>query len=365
MTYGYRLNVEDIFFRMADEAFRIATATMSDAEDFDPAGNMCKVRAPIVDEAISNAVLAIVGWAVGFESFVNLTWRLRVGTDLPTKDLLEHTLRTMGTVEKAKYLFHRDHERGKRPEWVPALERLFGFRNTFVHFKDGTKFIGHSFEPPELLALRQSVLEEMRAALIQAVRDLAPGQPFMRTAFLRGTYRVLEADGAEDLEEEYLEDEWTRYVPDDSESNRSEPHAESFPSAQCLAEELKEHPILVLDELRGIVLRIPAENLFKMGHASLRQEAKGVLGALARVLLARCPNTGLLVEGHTDVLGSRSAHRRFSEERAENVRIALIRAGFRPTNVEARGIGSDWPVAKDDSPDGRSANRRIDIVLRG
>jgi len=71
------------------------------------------------------------------------------------------------------------------------------------------------------------------------------------------------------------------------------------------------------------------------------------------------------VGGHTDATGSPALNQRLSLRRAQAVRAYLVRQGLAPGAVTAQGYGSDWPVASDDTPEGRAQNRRVELILTG
>ncbi len=74
------------------------------------------------------------------------------------------------------------------------------------------------------------------------------------------------------------------------------------------------------------------------------------------------PNYKIIVEGHTDAVGSDESNRVLSEQRAEAVRSALMNQGIASTR-STRGLGEAYPIASNDSMDGRQLNRRVDIVI--
>jgi outer membrane protein OmpA-like peptidoglycan-associated protein len=52
-----------------------------------------------------------------------------------------------------------------------------------------------------------------------------------------------------------------------------------------------------------------------------------------------------------------------SERRAEAVRMVLIDLGVAPSRMVVRGYGKAYPVASNDSPEGRQLNRRVEVVI--
>jgi len=69
------------------------------------------------------------------------------------------------------------------------------------------------------------------------------------------------------------------------------------------------------------------------------------------------------VFGHTDNNGSDDVNGPLSEKRATAVRDYLVRRGLKEDRIETRGFGSTKPVADNATENGRSRNRRVEIVL--
>jgi OOP family OmpA-OmpF porin len=110
----------------------------------------------------------------------------------------------------------------------------------------------------------------------------------------------------------------------------------------------------------------PLDDLaFETGASALTNAQYLSLEALAG-FLAEDPNRRVVLVGHTDAEGSLDANIRLSEARANAVRVRLLDAySTNPAQVEARGIGYLAPRAVNTSPEGREANRRVEVVLIG
>lgn len=75
------------------------------------------------------------------------------------------------------------------------------------------------------------------------------------------------------------------------------------------------------------------------------------------------PGRRFVIEGHTDSIGNDAANMKLSLQRAEKIRSCLIEKSVIPAAlVEARGFGESSPVADNDTQEGRSQNRRVDII---
>jgi len=100
---------------------------------------------------------------------------------------------------------------------------------------------------------------------------------------------------------------------------------------------------------------------FATGKATLTEDSKAVLKGVATSLAAR-PDVRVEVQGHTDNTGSRAANLRISKARAVAVEKFLEQNGVSPAQLTAKGYGPDKPIASNKTKDGRSQNRRVDLV---
>ena len=91
----------------------------------------------------------------------------------------------------------------------------------------------------------------------------------------------------------------------------------------------------------------------------------GVYSELDRVaaVLARYPQTTIIVEGHTDSTGSDAYNQQLSERRANSVARYLAQRGVNASRIKAIGYGEQRPVASNDTAEGRQKNRRVEIRI--
>jgi flagellar motor protein MotB len=102
--------------------------------------------------------------------------------------------------------------------------------------------------------------------------------------------------------------------------------------------------------------------LFDTGKSLVRAESAPALKAIAAALTAH-PDLRILIEGHTDNVGDAAANLALSRERAEAVKAELVRAhGIAEDRIETAGLGDTKPVADNGSAEGRSSNRRVEVV---
>lgn len=112
---------------------------------------------------------------------------------------------------------------------------------------------------------------------------------------------------------------------------------------------------------RGIVVTMN-EVLFDTDGATLRPGGMRLLARLG-ALLRDHPDRVLAIEGFTDTAGDDAQNKALSEERAAAVREALVDAGVASGRIVSRGYGEAFPIASNESPEGRVRNRRVEIVI--
>ena len=122
-----------------------------------------------------------------------------------------------------------------------------------------------------------------------------------------------------------------------------------------------------VSELRGLMtVKMKDKVLFASGSATLGRPGKEALRKVAEAL-GTIPDRVIRVEGHTDDVptggGAFPTNWELSSARALAVVRYLQEAGLNPTRLAAAGYGEYQPIAANDSPEGRSLNRRIEIVL--
>lgn len=120
----------------------------------------------------------------------------------------------------------------------------------------------------------------------------------------------------------------------------------------------------ISEDANEILVRLGAELLFDTGKHTLRPAATAALEKLA-LLLKDHPGLPILIEGHTDSVGTPQANRLLSERRANAVKSWLISRGEVPAGrITSKGFGPSVPVASNATPAGRQQNRRVEIRVR-
>jgi outer membrane protein OmpA-like peptidoglycan-associated protein len=119
----------------------------------------------------------------------------------------------------------------------------------------------------------------------------------------------------------------------------------------------------IKETARGLVLSL-SDILFDVGQATIKASAQNNIRQIAAVL-KQYPSHHISVEGYTDATGGDAYNLKLSEARAAAVRTALISGGIDSTIITSHGFGKDNPVAANTTPDGRAANRRVEVIIEG
>ena len=112
---------------------------------------------------------------------------------------------------------------------------------------------------------------------------------------------------------------------------------------------------------RGLVLTL-GDVLFDTNQSTLKAGAYETLDRLAMALREKAGRR-VAIEGHTDNVGSDENNRALSERRAQSVQSALTQRGVARTQITTLGKGENFPVASNESADGRQQNRRVELIF--
>ena len=118
----------------------------------------------------------------------------------------------------------------------------------------------------------------------------------------------------------------------------------------------------IVNNGQNLTVTLPQDILFAFNSTEVSGGARSDLFTLANSL-QRYPNTTVNVIGHTDNVGGAAFNLDLSQRRAQAVSSILINAGVSPNRIRSLGRGEDQPVATNLSPEGRQANRRVEIII--
>ena len=125
--------------------------------------------------------------------------------------------------------------------------------------------------------------------------------------------------------------------------------------------------VIVQEGENYVLLRFADGVLFDSGRADLRPEALEALGAIANQLEG-LDDIEIMIEGHTDNIPISTARFRdnldLSQARSAEVwRYFVNNRGMDPTSIGAIGLSEYRPIADNNTPEGRQANRRVEMRI--
>ncbi|MDP8258147.1 MAG: flagellar motor protein MotB [Candidatus Aadella gelida] len=147
---------------------------------------------------------------------------------------------------------------------------------------------------------------------------------------------------------------------------------ESFEEAKKMLEkklksEIADESISLEIDERGLVIILSDYILFDSGKAEVKEDANTVLSKVAQIIKKKVPGKNIGVGGHTDNIpithSSWKSNWELSTTRATNVLHSLVERGVLPGKLSATGYGEHRSLGSNDTEEGRSANRRVEIVI--
>jgi outer membrane protein OmpA-like peptidoglycan-associated protein len=139
----------------------------------------------------------------------------------------------------------------------------------------------------------------------------------------------------------------------------AEKAAQAKADADQLMQELSE--LKAQQTERGIVLTI-GDVLFATGKSNLSPAANKSVAKLAE-FLRKYSTRNVLIEGHTDSVGSDDFNLALSQQRANSVKSRLVADAVDPARITTVGYGEKYPVASNDTTSGKAQNRRVDLII--
>jgi chemotaxis protein MotB len=134
--------------------------------------------------------------------------------------------------------------------------------------------------------------------------------------------------------------------------------------ASAAAREIANGMIAIHEGRDGLTISLNEAGFFDSGSAEVRPEALEVLDRIASAL----PAAGLRVEGHTDNVPiatmQYASNWELSSARASSIARLLLRNGnVKPDRLSVAGYAEFHPLADNSTAEGRSKNRRVDLVV--
>jgi outer membrane protein OmpA-like peptidoglycan-associated protein/predicted nuclease with TOPRIM domain len=117
-----------------------------------------------------------------------------------------------------------------------------------------------------------------------------------------------------------------------------------------------------LDE-RGLMTTVPGELLFAVDSDEVRPGAYDTLAKVAE-LIGKYGKQQVMIMGHSDAMGDAERNRQLSERRAERVKqIFVENFELAADRLSTEGVGEARPIASNATPQGRRANRRVEVLI--
>ena len=118
---------------------------------------------------------------------------------------------------------------------------------------------------------------------------------------------------------------------------------------------------------------LSADDAFAFNKATLSKSAKATLDNAVLAKLDTCATVNtVIINGHTDRLGSQSYNQKLSEKRADAVQSYLASKGLKAENMDTMGSGKTQPIKSCDDKLGRkklieclAPNRRVTVDVKG
>ena len=237
--------------------------------------------------------------------------------------------------------------------WEEPLKRLSGLLQIEPRFDDGYEKL-------------TSTLEEQITGLQQAGEQLKVGQK-EQSEIITGQQKELVSLRRElanmRLELAQMDELLVTMIPGSGTSgaNTTGGASESRSNPVSINNLFSRDEAVVLQENNRTIIRLVGLE-FPTGSAALPKNNSAV--RKLRDGLNLFPNSYITIEGHTDSQGATDQNRRLSQSRAEALRTYVVNnIGIPESRVTAIGKGESQPIASNETMAGRTANRRIDVVI--
>ena len=213
-------------------------------------------------------------------------------------------------------------------------------------------------------ANRDHAYESMKKALRDAIRVKGFGNAEEAAQKIIGPFKNYYSKNVYDQAQQRIARNMTRPVVGDSGPRRTAQKFAWLGFDSC--DDAKKF-VSITDDGGQIIIKKTVQ--FVTGKADIKPESLEVLDAV--VCIMNNPSDhwigrgmgNLRVEGHTDNVGEDDMNMRLSQERAESVAAALVKAGLSEERVTSVGFGESRPVEDNSTENGRNQNRRVEFHL--
>ncbi len=132
---------------------------------------------------------------------------------------------------------------------------------------------------------------------------------------------------------------------------------------KALRENLEGTGVEVEREGDNIKLNMPSSITFDTNESAIKPAFYPILNEISQTL-AEYESTVVTIAGHTDSTGSADYNQQLSMSRANSVSYYMVQNGVIYERIVTTGYGESLPVADNETPAGRQANRRVEITLQ-
>ena len=255
-------------------------------------------------------------------------------------------------IQIAEFSARRRFAEDRRQELVREQERLILMARTREAERAKQEAEQARLSAAEALALREQALAE--AAQAQQLRDQA------EQAQLMAEEKQLIAELAAESALSDAEKAQTIAAAEAAKAEAARAEAEAAKlEMRSLRNQLSE--LQAKQTERGLLITL-GDVLFEFNQSELKSGATRNLMPLAKALTER-PQQTVVVEGHTDAVGSKAYNVQLSERRAAAVKDYLVAQGIAAERISTQGLGPDFPIASNDTEGGRQQNRRVEVIL--
>ncbi len=205
------------------------------------------------------------------------------------------------------------------------------------------------------LATRASIDMQEAQAAVQAAQELRT-----EAGMLQGEHLVYLADRKVEIANSRAQ---TQFLEDQRQQLIQQREGARLDSRTLEADQLKRQiaELNAKQTERGLVITL-GDVLFQTDKSQLKGAAANNLDKLVAFLNSN-PDRNVLIEGHTDNVGSDDYNRSLSQRRAESVRSYLLSRGIAANRIDASGKGESSPVASNNDATGRQMNRRVEVII--
>ena len=101
---------------------------------------------------------------------------------------------------------------------------------------------------------------------------------------------------------------------------------------------------------------------FEFASSVLKKESEKQLDKFVE-MYRKSPTMKLLINGHTDNVGSDEYNQKLSEDRAKSVYDYFLKHGIPADKMSVKGFGSKYPIDTNETEEGRAKNRRVEVDI--